>query len=89
MTFGAGERILSDWMSENAFVCWVEHPAPWEIEGQLILELRPPLNLAENSHHSFYAELSQIRKQAKARARSLDVMPKELASVEAVTDEHS
>ena len=33
MTFGAGEQILSNWMSENAFVCWVEHPAPWEIEG--------------------------------------------------------
>ena len=51
MTFGAGERILSDWMNENAFVCWLEHSAPWEIEGQLILELRPPLNLAENSAH--------------------------------------
>ena len=75
MTSGAGERILSDWMSKNAFVCGVEHPAPSEIEGQLILELRPPLNLAENSHHSFYAELSQLGRQAKARARSLDVMP--------------
>ena len=61
-------------MAENAFVCWLEHPAPWEIERQLILELRPPLNLADNSHHSFYQHLSQIRKGAKARARSLDVL---------------
>ena len=53
MTFGAGEQTLSNWMSENAFVCWVEHPALWEIESQLIAELCPPLNLAENSHHSF------------------------------------
>ena len=75
MTFGAGERILSDWMSENAFVSWLEHPAPWEIEGEVIRELRPPLNLAENSHHSFYAELSQLRRQAKARARTLGLMP--------------
>jgi hypothetical protein len=75
MTFGAGERILSEWMNENAFVCWLEHPAPWEIESQLIDELRPPLNLAENSHHAFHTRLSQIRKQAKARARSLDVLP--------------
>jgi hypothetical protein len=89
MTFGAGEQTLSNWMSENAFVCWHEHSAPWEIEVSLIRELHPPLNLAENSHHSFHTHLSQIRKQAKARARSLDVMPKELASVEAVTDEHS
>ena len=58
MTFGAGERILSDWMSENAFVTWLAHPAPWEIEGELIRELRPPLNLAENSHNSFYTELA-------------------------------
>lgn len=74
MTFGAGEQTLSNWMSENAFVCWVEHPALWEIESQLIAELCPPLNLAENSHHSFYAELSQLRRQAKTRARSLDVL---------------
>ena len=66
-------------MNENAFVCWLEHSAPWEIEGQLILELRPPLNLADNSHHSFYQHLSQIRKGAKARARSLDVLPNGLS----------
>jgi len=76
MTFGAGERILSDWMNENAFVCWLEHPAPWEIEHQLILELRPPLNLAENrcrirSTQSY----PSFAWQAKARARSLDVLP--------------
>ena len=63
MTFGAGERILSDWMSENAFVRWLEHPAPREMERQLILELRPPLNLAENSSHSFYTELSRLRRK--------------------------
>jgi hypothetical protein len=74
MTFGAGEQTLSDWMAENAFVTWFEHPAPWEIEGELIRELRPPLNLAENSHHSFHAELSQLRRDAKARARSLEVV---------------
>jgi hypothetical protein len=58
---------------------WLEHPAPWQIEKHLIAELRAPLNLAENSAHSFYAELSQVRKQAKARARSLDVLPNKLA----------
>ena len=66
MTFGAGERILSDWMSEMRSSPWLEHPAPWDIERQLIAELRPPLNRAENSHHSFYSELSQLRRQAKA-----------------------
>jgi len=74
MTFGAGEQVLSEWMDQNAFVCWLEHPAPWEIESRLIRELHPPLNLADNSHHAFYQHLSQIRKGAKARARSLDVL---------------
>jgi hypothetical protein len=64
-------------------VTWLEHPAPWEIEHQLILELRPPLNLAENRSHSFYSELSQLRRQAKARARSLDVLPNGFSLVKA------
>jgi hypothetical protein len=75
MTFGAGERVLSDWMERNAFVCWLEHPTPWEIEPTLIRELRPPLNLAENSHHPFCERLSRIRSEARARARSMDVLP--------------
>jgi hypothetical protein len=41
MTFGAGEQTLSNWMSENAFVCWVEHPAPWQIESALIPRTLP------------------------------------------------
>ena len=47
MTFGAGEQALSNWMSENTFVCWLEHPTPREIESRLIRELRQPLNLAQ------------------------------------------
>jgi len=54
---------------------WLEHSALWQIESALIRELCPPLNLAQNSQHPFCAQLSQIRKQAKVSARSLDVMP--------------
>ena len=75
MTFGAGEKVLSQWMGENAFVCWVEHPMPWDIEPTLIRELLPPLNLATNKSHPFCAHLSGVRAKAKARARSLAVMP--------------
>jgi hypothetical protein len=40
LTFGvAGERQLSDWMAQNAFVCWVEHPAPREIQVEVIASL--------------------------------------------------
>ena len=75
MTFGAGEHKLSAWMEENAFVSWIEHPEPWVIEPELIRELRPPLNLADNSHHPFCEQLSSIRGEAKARARAMDVLP--------------
>ena len=75
MNFGAGEKALSDWMGENAFVCWLEHPTPWDVESLLINELLPPLNLAANKSHPFCAQLSGLRAQARSRARSLPVMP--------------
>jgi hypothetical protein len=40
MTCAAGEAALSDWMAANAFVAWTTCPAPWELERQLIRELR-------------------------------------------------
>jgi hypothetical protein len=61
-------------MSENAFVTWVQHTAPWEIEGELIRELRPPLNLAETHRIRFTENYRSLRRQAKARARSLDAL---------------
>jgi hypothetical protein len=59
MTFGAREHKLSDWMGENAFVAWIEHPAPWEIEPALIRELRPPLNLADVVRESKRSNVAQ------------------------------
>jgi hypothetical protein len=73
-TFGEGEQTLSGWMAENAFVGWVEHPSPWNIEDVLVQELRPPLNLKRNRAHPFYSELSAIREAAKARARALPIV---------------
>jgi len=72
MTFGDGERALSEWMGQNAFVAWVAHPSPWEAESMLISELNPPLNLAHNRSHPFYPQLSALRREAKKRARSPD-----------------
>lgn len=46
MTFGkAGEAALSQWMADNARVCWVEQDEPWTSESQLISQLDLPLNL--------------------------------------------
>jgi hypothetical protein len=64
----------SGWMEANAFVTWVEHPVPWEIEATLIRELRPSLNLADNSAHPFRERLAQIRKHATTRARSMEII---------------
>jgi hypothetical protein len=70
MTFThLGEQWLDDWLEENAFVCWVEHPKPWELEQELLTSLSLPLNIQDNQHHPFSAELSEMRKSAKRLAR--------------------
>lgn len=74
MTFGGGEAILSEWMSENAFVAWLTCEKPWQIERQLISRLSLSLNLDGNRTHPFHDILSQIRREAKQRARELPVL---------------
>ena len=41
----SGEQWLDDWMTENAFVCWLEHQAPWVFEDELLGSLSLPLNI--------------------------------------------
>ncbi|GBF25049.1 hypothetical protein MnTg02_00078 [bacterium MnTg02] len=70
MTFThLGEQFLDDWMEENAFACWVEHPAPWKLEKQLLESLSCPLNIQKNSDHLFAGELKRMRKEAIRQAR--------------------
>ncbi|MGE6737399.1 GIY-YIG nuclease family protein, partial [Streptomyces sp. NPDC059900] len=74
MTFGKdGEADLSKWMADNARVCWIEQDEPWALESQLISRLDLPLNLQQNSHNAFHARLTEIRAQARSRARELPV----------------
>ena len=74
MTFThLGEQWLDDWMEENAFVCWVKHPAPWEVEKEIIEEVSLPLNIQDNSHHPFASELSTLRSCAKKIAREMPI----------------
>lgn len=74
MTFGQGERTLSEWMAENALVAWVVHPEPWVLEARFIADLDVPLNLEGNSHNRFHRELTGRRAQAVAAARSLPIL---------------
>jgi len=72
MTFTNGERTLSAWMAENAFVAWSSFHAPWEVEEALISAICLPLNIDQNTH-PFAVRLSAIRCAAKARARALPI----------------
>ena len=53
MTFGAGERALSDWLERNARVAWLACDEPWRIEKHMIRSVSLPLNLDQNRHHGF------------------------------------
>jgi hypothetical protein len=50
-TIGPGEKVLSLWMAKNAFVTWMQHDQPWEVEDILIRDLDLPLNIQGNSHN--------------------------------------
>jgi hypothetical protein len=74
MTFThLGEQWLDDWMENNAFVCWVQHPAPWELEEELLGTLSLPLNIKGNKEHMFADSLSQLRKDAIQLAKEMPV----------------
>lgn len=74
MTFThLGEQWLDAWMDQNALVCWLEHPEPWLLEHDLMLEHSFPLNIHDNRHHPFCGMLSQIRQAAKQQARNLAI----------------
>jgi hypothetical protein len=74
MTFGAGERVLSDWLERNARVAWLACDEPWRIEKRIIHSVSLPLNLDQNRHHGFHSELAERRRAAKERARELPVV---------------
>ncbi|MDA4891791.1 hypothetical protein PFZ55_33405 [Streptomyces sp. MS2A] len=61
MTFGkAGEATLSQWMADNARVCWIEQREPWDLESQLTSWLDLPLNLGQNRHNAFHSRLKEL-----------------------------
>lgn len=70
MTFThLGEVWLDKWMDRNAFVCWLEHDTPWEVEKYIFRELSLPLNIQDNKHHPFVQTLSEMRREARNVAR--------------------
>jgi hypothetical protein len=74
MTFVEGEHRLSAWMANNAYVTWMETPEPCAAERELIGAVDLPLNLDQNRHSAFHAELTRRRAHARAAARALPVV---------------
>jgi len=55
------EGDLTRWMRAHLWITWAEHPAPREVEAEVIRSLRPPLNHAHNGTHPNYSELRRRR----------------------------
>ncbi|WP_246010901.1 GIY-YIG nuclease family protein [Nocardia mexicana] len=73
--FGRGERLLSQWMHENALVSWITDTSPWVLEDELIATLDVPLNLQGNAWNGFHAFLTAARwSAARMRATGLPVL---------------
>ncbi len=48
------ESLLTAWMREHLVVTWAAHPRPWDVERDVIIRLRPPLNVEHNAAHPLY-----------------------------------
>ena len=74
MTFThLGEQWLDRWMEANAFVAWITHPAPWEVESGIFKNLSLPLNIRDNDHHPFVEQLKSLRSEAISQAREMPI----------------
>jgi hypothetical protein len=69
-----GEQFLDMWMTRNAFVTWVPHSKPWDIEGDLISKIAPPLNIQNNSFSAISRKISELRKVSSLRANQLPIV---------------
>jgi hypothetical protein len=89
-TFGANERILSDWMAKNTLVAWITTSTPWLLEDHLLKRLSLPLNIEGNARHPFSAWLKELRKKAALAAEGLDIAPRKnsLYLVSCVSEKH-
>jgi hypothetical protein len=71
LTFASGERKISQWLEDNAFVAWLVRSEPWVPEPKVIASLSLPLNLDHNADQPFCSKLKAIRSAARERAREL------------------
>jgi hypothetical protein len=60
---------LSAWQREHLLLTSCARERPWEIEGEVIAQLGPPLNSAANAVHAFYPTVRAARAEFRRRAR--------------------
>jgi hypothetical protein len=72
LTFCDGQRRLSEWLGENAFVAWEVRPEPWVLE-HLIRHVPQPLNLDPNGYDPYCPALMAARTMARDAAGRLPV----------------
>jgi hypothetical protein len=59
---------LSAWQREHLLLTWCTRERPWQIEGEVIAKLGPPLNSAGNATHPFYRRVREARSELRRRA---------------------
>jgi len=70
MTLTSGERMLSAWMAENAFVAWSRFHAPWEVE-EVLSAICLPLGVLPKLECTRTADMERVRVTWKAFALGL------------------
>jgi hypothetical protein len=61
---------LSSWQREHLLLTSCPRERPWEIEGEVIGRLGPPLNSVGNAAHAFYTTVRAARAEFRRRARA-------------------
>ncbi len=60
---------LSSWQRKHLLLTSCARERPWEIEGEVIARLGPPLNSAANAVNAFYPTVRAARAEFRRRAR--------------------
>jgi GIY-YIG catalytic domain len=61
---------LSGWQRQHLRLTSCARERPWEIEGEVIARLGPPLNSTANADHAFYPVVRAARAEFRRRARA-------------------
>jgi len=76
---------LSAWQREHLLLTSYARQRPWEIEGEVIGQLAPPLNSAGNAAHPFYPVVRAARAELRRRARAAS-SPSDDAAIDALRE---